>query len=216
MSIRLFGHRVLLKYEKTKETTVGGIVIPDIGGKHDLHRTGRVEVVGDGRVVNSVTHQLEVKPSLVNKGDLVLFQINDVMRWAQIYRHLKDDMLHLLQTDLIARINAPQVSLDAFEVLGDYVLVKPELRKTKGDILLPDTIAVQSPQMLYYTAVQKGATVDLPFECGQEIICNHGRVNPIFIPIREKDKLVRQDEFGYVFKDFVHGVVYNSKDLIQQ
>jgi len=211
MSIRLFGNRVLLKYEKLKETSSGGIVIPDVIGKHDLHRTGRVKFIGDGRVFNPHKKQIEVIPSLVRVGDLVMFQINDVMRWAQIYRHLEDDMLHLLQTELIARINSTEIDLAAFEILGDYVLVKPEVRQPKGKIVLPDTI--QQAEMIHYTAIQKGSTVDLPFEVNQEIICNHGRVNPIFIPVHQPDGMIKQEEFGYIFKDFVHGV--NDGDALQ-
>jgi co-chaperonin GroES (HSP10) len=211
MSIQLFGHRVLLKYEKLKEASIGGIVIPDVAGKHDLHRTGRVQFLGNGRVFDPYKKQTEVIPSLVRVGDLVMFQINDVMRWAQIYRHLEDDMLHMLQTELIARINGEQVNLATFEILGDYVLVKPEVRQPKSKIVMPDTI--KQAEMIHYTAIQKGSTVDLPFEEDQEIICNHGRVNPIFIPVHLPDGTAKQEEFGYVFKDFVHGVVDNDHAL---
>lgn len=205
MSIHLFGHRVLLKYEKPKELN-SRIVIPDVAGKNDLNRMGRVAVVGDGRTVNHATGQKEQKQSLVKEGDLVMFQINDVMKWAQTFRHLKDDFLHVLQEELIARINGDSVNLDTFEILGSYVLVKPEVRRMVGDgtIVLPDTI--RAAEMIHYTAIQKGSTVDAPFEPGQEIICNHARVNPIFIPVRQKDKSYKQEEFGYIFKDFVVGV----------
>jgi len=211
MSVKLFGHRVLLKYEKPAETKIGNLYIPDVAGKHDLHRTGRVEVVGDGFVTNPVTKQVEAFKPLVQKGDLVMFQINDVMRWAQIFRYLKDDLIYMLQTELIARLHGEKISLDTFEILGDYVLVKPQLRLIEGKILLPNT--VQSPERIQYTAIQKGATVDLPFEIGQEVICNHGRVNPVFIPVMQKSGIVEQQEYGYVLKDFVNGVVDDDHAL---
>lgn len=204
MSIKLFGHRVLLKHEKL-ENSKSKIVIPDVAGKHDLNRTGRVKVVGDGRVKNAVTGQVEVKPPLVKVEDLVMFQINDVMKWAQIYRHGKDDLIWMLQHELIARINGDDMNMDTFEILGDFVLVKPEIRKLGEGLVLPDSI--KSPDMIHYTVKQIGSTVDMPFTVGQEVICNHGRINPIFIPEKQSDGGPIQVEYGYVFKDFVHGMV---------
>lgn len=203
MSIQLFGHRVLLKYEKPKET--GRIHIPDVAGKHDLHRMGRVKVVGNGKVKNMVTNTMETKESLVKEGDLVMFQINDVMKWAQVYRHMHDDLIHMPQVELLARINGDTPEIEVFEILGDYVLVVPEVRSEAKTIVLPDTI--KSPDMIHYTVVKIGSTVDLPIAVGQEVICNHGRINPIFIPVKQSDGPPIQMEYGYVHKDFVHGAL---------
>jgi co-chaperonin GroES (HSP10) len=203
MSIKLFGHRVLLKHEKLESKST--IVIPDVAGKHDLNRTGRVKVIGDGKVRNAVTGQFEVRPALVKVDDMVMFQINDVMKWAQIYRHGKDDLIWMLQQELIARINGKETTIDTFEILGDFVLVKPEIRKLGEGLVLPDSI--KSADMIHYTVKQIGSTVDLPITVGQEVICNHGRVNPIFIPEKQKDGGPIQIEYGYIFKDFVHGMV---------
>jgi co-chaperonin GroES (HSP10) len=203
MSIKLFGHRVLLKHEKLESKST--IVIPDVAGKHDLNRTGRVKVIGDGKVRNAVTGQFEVRPALVKVDDMVMFQINDVMKWAQIYRHGKDDLIWMLQQELIARINGKETTIDTFEILGDFVLVKPEVRKLGEGLVLPDSI--KSADMIHYTVKQIGSTVDLPITVGQEVICNHGRVNPIFIPEKQKDGGPIQIEYGYIFKDFVHGMV---------
>jgi co-chaperonin GroES (HSP10) len=204
MSIKLFGHRVLLKHEKL-ESSKGNIIIPDVAGKHDLNRTGRVKVIGDGKVRNAVTGSFEVKPALVKEGDMVMFQINDIMKWAQIYRHGKDDLIWMLQHELIARINGKDSNMETFEILGDFVLVKPEIRKLGEGLVLPDSI--KSPDMIHYTVKQIGCTVDLPISVGQEVICNHGRINPIFIPEKQPDGAPIQIEYGYVFKDFVHGMV---------
>jgi len=211
MSIKLFGHRVLLKHEKLKNTST--ILVPDVAGKNDLHRMGRVMFVGDGKVRNPVTKEFEVKPSLVNVGDLVMFQINDVMKWAQIYRHLNDDTIHMIQGELIARIHNDSSELDNFEILGDFLLVKPEVKKFSESILLPDTI--RSADMIHYTLIQKGSTVDLPLTIGNEVICNHGRINPIFIPVKQPDGPPMQIEYGYVYKDFVHGTLEEASAPLQ-
>lgn len=207
MSIRLFGPRVLLKYEKPKETS--NIMLPDITGQHDLHRFGRVKFVGDGDYRDPLTKQQRHDDPLVKEGELVMFQINDVMRWAQVYRYLEDNMLHVLQGELIGRINGESVNLDTFEILGNFVLVKPELRKTDCAIIRPDTIA-RTTESVTYTVVQLGSLVNLPIEVGQEIIINHGRVNCIYIMTKKSGinpPEYKQVEYGYVFKDFVHGMV---------
>jgi co-chaperonin GroES (HSP10) len=207
MNLKLFGPRVLLKYEKPK--AAGRIVLPDMVGQHDLHRLGRVEVIGDGRTRDPYTGQKITVPSLVKRGDLVVFQINDVMKWAQIYRHLDTDMIHVLQSELIARINGDIVTTETLEMLGDYVLVKPQLRKSKSSILLPDT---KSLDFVYYELVQKGSTVELPIEIGEEVIINHGRINALFVQ-GEINGRTQSLEFGYVFKDYIHGVVEGPESV---
>lgn len=194
MNIHLFGNRVLVEYVPPIKKR-GRIILPDIAEKHDTHRMGIVKVVGD-----------ECK--LVKVGDTVCFQVNDVMTWAQVYKQLADGdpLIHLLETELIGRIHGDTISLETFEVLGDFILVRPEVRRPESSIVIPDQ-ATLTPDMLHYILEQKGQTVDLPIEKGQEVIINHGRVSRMYVTRQRIDGGSDNVELGYTLKEWVHGAI---------
>ncbi len=216
MAIKLFGPRALLEY--WKPSTQSRIVQPDAAGEKDVLRWGKVNVVGDGRMCFSLREKLagrgfscEPVPPLVQVGDRVCFEMTDIIKWTQVYKRWRDnkDMLQLLQTDLIGRLTGDTFSIQNFQILGDFVLVKPELRGTGGNILLPPSVE-KSPEFVYYKVVQIGSTVELPIKIGQEIIINHGKVSPLVLLGTLADGGRVQEEYGYVIKDYVHGVVDDS------
>jgi hypothetical protein len=218
MSIKVFGHRVLLEW--WKPTAESRVIQPDISGQKDVLRWGKVIATGDGKLTCSVREQLAGRgftgapiPSIVTDGDRVCFELNDMIKYTQVYKRWLDkkDMIQMLQTDLIGRLKADQVTLENFEILGDFVLVKPELRGTGSSIVLPSSME-KSPEFVYYKVVQIGSNVDLPIEVGQEIIINHGKINVLIMSKLGLDGLWHNDEYGYVIKDYIHGVVVEELD----
>lgn len=192
MQIKLLGNRVLVKYVPAAQKR-GRIILPDVVGKHDTHRLGIVQNIGP-----------ECKQ--VKLGDTVCFQVNDVMSWAQIYKQLAngEPMLHLLESEIIGRITGEEITLETFEVLGDYVIVRPEVRRPASNIVIPDQVAL-TPDMVHYILEQKGPTVDLPIVKGMEIIMNHARINRMYVTKQRIDGSTENTELGYTLKDWVYG-----------
>jgi hypothetical protein len=221
MSIQVFGHRALIEWWKPESES--RLIQPDISGQHDVLRWGKVSAVGDGKLNFSVREQLAgrgfqggpIQP-LVALGDRVCFEINDMIKYTQVYKRWRDkkDMIQLLQTDLIGRLKDDRVNIESFEILGDFVLVKPELRGSGSPIVLPSTVA-KSPEFVYYRVVQLGSTVDLPIAVGDEIIINHGKVNVLMLQAQDKGGGWHNEDYGYVIKDYVHAVVSGVDEEVE-
>lgn len=199
-NIRLIGPRVLLSFVPPKER-VGRIWLPNVAGNLDTHRLGVVEVCGE-----------ECK--LVKAGQTVVFQINDVMKWAQVYKRLADDkneLIHVLESELIGTIDGQEITPETFHVVGDFVLVKAEIRRAASNIIVPQDAAV-TPDMIHYRLVDQGQTAGIPAQKGQEILINHGKVSSLFMQTKHerRDEMVNL-EFGYTLKDWVCGVVEDDE-----
>ena len=67
MKLQPLGDRVVIEREEAKQTTAGGIVLPDTA--KDKPQKGKVLAVGDGKV----TKDGKRKPLQVKIGDQVLF-----------------------------------------------------------------------------------------------------------------------------------------------
>jgi len=205
-NIKLIGPRVLLSYVPPKER-IGRIWLPDVAGKLDTHRLGVVQVAG-------------ADCKLVKQGQTVMFQINDVMKWAQVYKRLASDkaeMIHVLESELIGSIEGDVIGPDTFTVLGDYVLVKADIQRAESNIVIPDDATV-TPDMIHYKLVSQGQTANIPAKKGQEVIINHGRISSLIMQVpheRQKDTMVNL-EFGYTLKDWVVGVVEDEASANEQ
>lgn len=208
MNVKLFGHRVLVEFHRPK--TASKIVIPDVAQSHDSHRTGIVRFIGDGRVKGKD----EPVPSLVKEGDVVMFQLNQVMEATQKFVMGGKHYMNLLQDELLARINGDDMDIANLEMLGDYVLLKHFIRRDPGSTLfLPDNVVKESaPEFIYFRCVQKGSTVDMPFNPGDELVVNFGRLTPMFIVKRNTDGTSENQEFAYTRKEWVDGVVEAPSD----
>lgn len=215
--IKVFGHRAILEHWKPASGT--RIIQPDTAGQHDVLRWGKVTDVGDGVLTLSMREKLHGRgfeaspiPNLVQAGDRVCFEVNDIMLKTQFYKIFRDgkpvDMMHILQTDLIGRLKGDEVTYENFEILGDFVLIKPHVRNLDDSrILLPGNMP-KTADMVYYEVMQVGSRVGMPIKAGQEIIVNHGRVNAIFFSTKSAITGKTENiEYGYVIKDYVHGVV---------
>ena len=67
MALKPLGDRVVVEREEAKDTTAGGIVLPDTA--KDKPQKGKVLAVGDGRVAKDGKR----RPLQVKVGDSVLF-----------------------------------------------------------------------------------------------------------------------------------------------
>lgn len=201
MNVKLFGHRCLVEHHKPK--TASKIIIPDTVQNTDSHRVGIVRFVGDG------CFRGKEKSPLVKVGDVVMFQINNIMQATQTYVLEGKHCLNLLQDDLIARIDGDDMGVDNLTVLGDYVLLKHFMRERPGSTLfLPDDVMRQSaPDFIYFRCMKKGGSVTTDFKVGDELIVNFGRLTPMFIVKRKDDGTSENQEFCYTRQDWVDGVV---------
>jgi len=194
---KMFGPRVLL--EKFKPEGTGKIVLPDTAGATDTHLLGKVISTGDGKLRDGKSTEMFVKD-----GDVVMFQTSDVISYTQTYRNADNKMLvHMLQGDLIARINGTVINIENLEILGEFLLIRWELRHTDSPIILPENVGARTPDMFAFYVEQKGGAVDLEVNVGDEVILNNGRLNVILIT---GDNGVNK-EYGYILKDFVCGVI---------
>jgi co-chaperonin GroES (HSP10) len=209
MNVRLFGHRCLLEFYRPE--TKANLVIPDSAQQHDSHRLGIVRFVGDGLDRGKQVSQ----PSLVKENDVVLFQINAYLESNQSFVLAGKHYMNLLQNELVARIHGSEPILDNLEILGNYVLLGCFLRmKSDSKLIIPETVKARQSlaDSVYFTCIQKGSTVDLPIKIGDELIVNSGRLTPLFIVHPSFDGKSQIQEFAYIHKDWVEGVV-DAEDL---
>lgn len=188
----LFGDRVLVAKEVTKQ---GSIIIPQ-GAGQDMHRLGRVVSTGSGKRPGAKDVEMYVK-----EGDLVWFQTNAIMQSHQMYELEGEILMNLMQSEIIARVGSNEITYDNFDVLGEWVLVKPFLKQPpKAKILLPE--AAKQAMAIYFRVEKMGHQVDLPIKKGDEVVLVHGRAQPFAI---------QREDYAYVHKSFVHGVVEESR-----
>jgi co-chaperonin GroES (HSP10) len=203
MNVNLFGHRCLVEFTRLKTTSK--IVIPDAAQTHDTHRIGIVRFIGDGKVKGKD----EPVPSLVKPGDMVMFQMNQVMENTQKYVADGKHYMNLLQTELVCRINGEDMSIDNLEALGDYTILKHFVREASDTIILPDSVARQNAnEFIYFKLLKKGSTVDLPINVNDELIVNFGRLTPMFI-VTSGLEGTRNEEYCYTSKEWIDAVVFN-------
>lgn len=210
MKLRMFGHRCLVEHFRPK-TSKSSIVIPDAHQQQDTHRFGKVVAIGDGKQKDGTT-----MPTLVNIGDLVMFQINQVMENTQKYVLEGKSYMNLLQGDLIGRLSGDDITLEAFDVLGDFVMLKHFFRQpSESRIYLPDNLIKQSaPEFIYFKILKIGGTVDKRVAVDDEVVCNLGRLTPLFFVQRNKDGTSTNQEFCYTHKDWIDGVLEDAPALV--
>ena len=211
MKIKMLGHRCLVEHFRP-HSSKSSIIIPDATQQHDTHRFGKVVAVGDGVV--KVDGKVNITDPLVAEGDLVMFQINQVMENTQKYVVDGKNYMNLLQTELIGRLgDGGDVTVDNFEMLGDYIMLKHFFRQQKGSlIVLPENAMRQSaPEFIYFKVALKGTTVDIPIKVGDEVLANLGRLTPLFFVKRHADGTSENVEFCYTTKDWIDGVIQEDK-----
>jgi len=203
-NVKLFGPRCLVEFHRLK--TASKILIPDSAQERDTHRFGIVRYLGDGVVKG----KSDPKPALVKVGDVVMFQLNNIMEATQKFVLDGKHYMNLLQDELIARVIGEDVNVDNLEMLGEYVLLKHFMREQPGSqIVLPDSahLRTSSPDFIYFRCLKKGSLVDKAVNEGSEVVVNFGRLTPMFIVRRDADGTSTNLEYVYTRNDWIDGVV---------
>ena len=94
MALKPLGDRVVVEREEAKETTAGGIVLPDTA--KDKPQKGKVVAVGDGAVNEDGSR----RPLDVSEGDEVLYS-----KYGGTEVTVEDDeLLVLRESDVLAKV----------------------------------------------------------------------------------------------------------------
>lgn len=208
MNIQMFGHRCLVEHFRPKSAQ-SAIIIPDAAQQHDTHRFGKVMAVGQGKKDG------EPLPMLVKEGDIVMFQINQVMEHTQKYVLHGKNYMNLLQSEIVMKLKDPtgDISVANIEMVGDYVLLKHFFRTPQNSLLvLPETVMKESaPEFIYFKVMAAGGGFGKPVKAGDEVICNFGRLTPIFFVKRQKNGTSENEEYCYTREDWIDGLVVEER-----
>jgi len=208
MNIRMLGHRCLVEHYRPK-TSKSAIIIPDASQEKDTHRFGKVVAVGDG-----IFRDKPVQKPVVKVDDTVMFQINQVMENCQKYVIEDRHFMNLHQGEIIGRLTGGDITVENFEMVGEFVLLKHFYRQPKGsEIVLPESALRQSASdFIYFRVILKGGGVNKPFDVGDEVVVNYGKLTPIFFVKRDLDGTSENNEYCYTQQDWIDGVVKDSAD----
>lgn len=188
--LKLFGERVALR--EVDETFDTNIAIPQ--SRNVEYQLGIVESIGDGKVRNSD----RVMEFFVEPGDVLMYQMNAIQMVNALFVVDEKPYFVLYQGDMIARLKTTTVTLETFEILGPWVLVRPFAPKRDSGILIPDTVHGNLNELIHFKLVQKGQTAKIDAEVGQEVIIERTMVHEIKIG---------SEKFGFAQADRIYGVV---------
>jgi len=186
--VRPVKHRVALT--AVQEEATGIILMPS--NANQVHRLGRVASIGD-------TVEIDVKV-----GDIVIYQCNKMFEMGVTHFVGEGDrrqpVMIMHQGDAFAKLDSPQITLDNFHVVGDWVLVRDIKIDMIGGLYLPDS-AIPPPE---FEVVQIGNLLPssedpvlAQIKVGDKIYVDKSRANQI----RLEGKL-----YWYVLKQGIHGV----------
>ncbi len=160
--IAIFGERVALK--KTEQKFEGKIWLPPARQKsYDIG-----EIVEKG------------EKSFLEKGEMVLFQVNDYVAQNTMVKVDGTTLLICHQNDIIARVTSQVLAWDKLAITGRRLLLEPWF-DTMSDTIIVPTNAESNKELIRYRVSQKGNQVDLPVEIGQEVFPDRGRCFPLVI-----------------------------------
>jgi len=171
-----------------QEELKGSIVLPQ--HRQIRQEIGEVVAVGDGKYRTG-----EEKPMFVKPGDIVMYQLGGPQLQNSIYKVGPELLKIFHQGDAIARLKTNIVCLENFEILGNWVLLKPEIEQDL--IVLPEQHAPL--ERIHFSVVQVGAGFALPdIKPGTEVFAERGKCAPIEID---------GTTFVYTLQDFIHGAL---------
>jgi co-chaperonin GroES (HSP10) len=176
MKLNVFGNRVAVS--PVTEKTTGKIVLPE--NRHKMYLLGKVEKA------NQAEDQTVCYP-----GNLVLFQTNSTSEPVVISGE-KVSFLH--PGDVIGILKSEVISIENFQIAGNWIMVEPVKSIQEGKILLPENVE----HCFKFSVFQVGSTVKIGVSPGDEIVLERNRLTPIQIEGRE---------FGYIDQAFVFGKI---------
>jgi co-chaperonin GroES (HSP10) len=193
MKFNPFGEHVILSPINSARMS-GSILIPE--GVNRDYRLGVVLAIGDGRVrvPSGADHQANI---YVSPGDLVFFKVPSQQSRTCTYNidlggeekpHVDIDLsnegritvMSMHQRDILGRLanGAPQVTLDNFEPVGEWALIK-HFTNSHGLIIMPDSV---SPvEDIRFKAIRVGLrAAELGVSPEQELIVERRRCETVF------------------------------------
>jgi co-chaperonin GroES (HSP10) len=211
LNFKIFGDRVLLEKATVKQ---GSIIVPDNG--QDLSRIGRIVALGDGKrpgvkTLNHNGHYYQVTlkdvEMLVKVGDLVYFETNAVTAANTSYDMGNEILVNVSHGEIIAKIkgrhlDGVEITFDNFELMPDYVLVKPFMREPAPGIVVPEVS--KKAMTIYFRVAKIGSGVTKDINIDDEIILTQGYCRPLQI---------EREDYGYIHQNEIHGVVEESRIL---
>lgn len=180
---QLFGNRVALQLV---EEEYKGLIVP-VPSAERLHVLSKVVAKGD-----KVTQNISI-------NDIVFWQSN-----GMIQKHCRYDLngvatFVMMTGDMVARLTNREVTRDNFHVIGDYCLLRREVVQPSKLIILPsEVVETNQETTVKFILEEKGETVEAPIECGQELLVDRTRANPIKLG---------DAAYYYIHKNFVLGHV---------
>jgi co-chaperonin GroES (HSP10) len=192
--------RCLVEYYKPTNLSKT-IIIPDSARADATHRYAKIV---------SMTKKPDEDVG-VKEGDIILFQSNEVMINTQKYIRDGKTYMNLLLSELLFKINdVNDINLDTVSVLGEYALLQPFFMRRDSGLLLPEDVkGITAAEFVYFRIQQAGPLFGDTAKVGQEVVCNLGRVNPIFFT--EVNGASRKNkEMCYVHKSWIDGIVEKS------
>lgn len=179
---KLFGPRVAVELI---EEEYEGLIVP-APTNNKMHMLSKVVSVGD-------------KAKYLKTGDIVLWQWNMMIEHLNKYSINGKPVFILMELDMVARLTSPKVTLEHFQVVGEWCLISRVVEKTGSKIILPDNVAEATPALLHYFLEQKGEAVgDELATVGDEVIVDRTKANPLRIG---------DANFFYIQKPFVIGTM---------
>lgn len=198
MNIRLFGDQVLFK--PIDEEVGGSLILPQRQNKK--YELGQVLVLGDGQKKDALGNPKKVE-MLVNVGDLIWFQVNPYAAFNNSVHLDGKTYMTIIQNDMIARLKEPKVSIENFEILGDWVLLTTfEDKAPHSGIIIPGT-ADEASRSLRYKVSQVGQLVD-SVVAGEEVIIDKKMANLVSI---------NHEPFFYISRHSILGIVKSSLEV---
>jgi co-chaperonin GroES (HSP10) len=192
MKLTLAPGKIAVK--KIEAKLKGGIELPVSRAKaYDI-----AEITHVGRL-DSYGH--EGKESTVENfkpGDIVLFQLP--IHIASMASHTVKNVLTLFLNvpDIIAKLDNSVIEMKSFHIAGRYLLLKPQIRRASGLIIVPDTAEEMNKESLHFSVLQMGADVKIDVFAGQEVFPHRARINPI---------VVDGEEVCFVDQQFIDGAM---------
>lgn len=177
--------KLRLAVVKTEETYEGIVVIPQ--NKVQTHKLGTVVATGA---------EVDVGVSV---GDIIMYQANAMFEAGVTHLVNETPVAFMHKGDAIGKLSSRVVSVDTFQILGDFILLEEISLSKVGDLYLPES-AVPPPE---FRVLQIGATVhkdDDPLvqtlAVGEEIFIDRTRATPIRLGLKT---------FFYLPKGWIHG-----------
>jgi co-chaperonin GroES (HSP10) len=178
--------RIALVYLKeSDDKQIGGIYLP---------QKARTQ----WRVAKVVAMGADAKGSGYDIGDLVVFQTNVQFVATMTHKVGEDTAVMIHNKDVIGRLTSgTTISRMAFEICGEWIMIRMELDNKYDQIIIPDTAQLAGMNVRYFVD-QLGLVHGTELSLGQEVYVDPTRLTPIgFEGSTEK--------YGFVHPTFIHG-----------